>query len=336
MPSSDVTMTAPAADFTDTGATRTLLLPKKGKGLFDRSPRPRAIKLSRSDRWLRGISYVWISLFALFCLLPFVLIVSASFSSESAIRADGFGLWPKEFTFAAYELIFQAPRQILGAYAVTVTMTVFGTAIGLFVIAMTGYALYRQDFPFRNQISFFIYFTTLFSAGLAPTFLWVGRDLGLRGTYLAVFLQLLMTPWLIILMKNFMKTVPYEIVESGKIDGAGDFRIFAKLTLPMMKPALATIGLFLALAYWNEWYLSSLYLGSTVEFKPLQYYLYNVINTASALRNSVAGANVSIADLPSNTLKMASAVVATGPILLFYPFVQKYFVSGITVGAVKG
>ncbi|MFB7249880.1 carbohydrate ABC transporter permease [Microbacterium sp. NPDC056234] len=331
-------MTAPAADFTDTdtGATRTLLLPKKGKSLFDRSPKPRAIKLSTSDRWLRGISYVWITLFALFCLLPFVLIVSASFSSESAIRSDGFGLWPKEFTFAAYELIFQAPRQIIGAYVVTVSMTVFGTAIGLFVIAMTGYALYRQDFPFRNQISFFIYFTTLFSAGLAPTFLWVGRDLGLRGTYLAVFLQLLMTPWLIILMKNFMKTVPYEIVESGKIDGAGDFRIFAKLTLPMMKPALATIGLFLALAYWNEWYLSSLYLGSTVEFKPLQYYLYNVINTASALRNSVAGANVSIADLPSNTLKMASAVVATGPILLFYPFVQKYFVSGITVGAVKG
>ncbi|MGF6822060.1 putative aldouronate transport system permease protein [Microbacterium sp. ZKA21] len=336
MPSSDVTLTAPAADFADTGATRTLLLPKKGKGLFDRSPKPRAIKLSASDRWLRGISYVWISLFALFCLLPFVLIVSASFSSESAIRTDGFGLWPKDFTFAAYELIFQSPRQILGAYAVTVTMTVLGTAIGLFVIAMTGYALYRQDFAFRNQISFFIYFTTLFSAGLAPTFLWVGRDLGLRGTYLAVFLQLLMTPWLIILMKNFMKTVPYEIVESGKIDGAGDFRIFAKLTLPMMKPALATIGLFLALAYWNEWYLSSLYLGSTVEFKPLQYYLYNVINTASALRNSVAGANVSIADLPSNTLKMASAVVATGPILLFYPFVQKYFVSGITVGAVKG
>jgi len=329
-------MTAPAADFSDTGATRTLLLPKKGKSLFDRSPKPRAIKLSASDRWLRGISYVWITLFALFCLLPFVLIVSASFSSESAIRADGFGLWPKEFTFAAYELIFQSPRQILGAYAVTVSMTVFGTAIGLFVIAMTGYALYRQDFPFRNHISFFIYFTTLFSAGLAPTFLWVGRDLGLRGTYLAVFLQLLMTPWLIILMKNFMKTVPYEIVESGKIDGAGDFRIFAKLTLPMMKPALATIGLFLALAYWNEWYLSSLYLGSTVEFKPLQYYLYNVINTASALRNSVAGANVSIADLPSNTLKMASAVVATGPILLFYPFVQKYFVTGITVGAVKG
>jgi len=285
---------------------------------------------------LRGISYVTITLFSLFCLLPFVFIVSASFSSESEIMRTGFGLLPKGFTLAAYEYIFKAPRQIIGSYVVTIVMTTLGTAIGLFIISMTGYALNRRDFPFRNHISFFIYFTTLFSAGLAPTFLWVARDLDLRGSYLAVFLQLLMTPWLIILMKSFMRTVPYEMVESGKMDGAGDFRIFAQLSLPMMKPALATVGLFLALAYWNEWYLSSLYLGSSVEFKPLQYHLYNLINTANALRNSVAGSNVSITELPSNTLKMASAVVATGPILLIYPFIQKYFVSGITVGAVKG
>lgn len=320
---------------TATGATRAIVLPARKRGLFERE-RTRPIKLDASDRWLRGISYTTISLFTLFCLLPFVLIVSASLSSESAIRKTGFGLLPKDFSLTAYEFIFQSPRQIIGAYVVTVVMTTLGTAIGLFIISMTGFALYRQDFPYRNAISFFIYFTTLFSAGLAPTFLWVGKTLGLRGSYLAVFLQLLITPWLIILMKNFMRTIPYEIVESGKIDGAGDFRIFWQLTLPMMKPALATVGLFLALAYWNEWYLSSLYLGSTVEFKPLQYYLYNVINTANALQNSVAGANVSVSDLPSNTLKMASAVVATGPILLLYPFIQKYFVSGITVGAVKG
>lgn len=298
--------------------------------------RRRAIKLDKSDIALQVVSYLFVGLFALFCLLPFVMMLSASFSSEAAIRRSGFGLFPKDFSLAAYEWIFQAPRQIIGSYIVTIVMTVTGTAIGLFVISMTGYALNRKDFPFRDHVSFFIYFTTLFSAGLAPTFLWVARVLELRGSYLAVFLQLLMTPWLIILMKNFMRTVPYEIVESGKVDGAGDFRIFAQLCLPMMKPALATIGLFLALSYWNEWYLSSLYLGSTVEFKPLQYHLYNLINTANALRNSVAGSNVSITDLPTNTLKMASAIVATGPILLLYPFVQRYFVSGITVGAVKG
>jgi multiple sugar transport system permease protein/putative aldouronate transport system permease protein len=298
--------------------------------------KPHPMKLDKSDLVLRVVSYVTVTLFALFCLLPFVMMLSASFSSEAAIRRSGFGLLPKDFSLEAYAWIFQAPRQVIGSYIVTIVMTVTGTAIGLFIIAMTGYALNRQDFPFRNHISFFIYFTTLFSAGLAPTFLWVARVLDLRGSYLAVFLQLLMTPWLIILMKNFMRTVPYEIIESGKVDGAGDFRIFAQLCLPLMKPALATVGLFLALGYWNEWYLSSLYLGSTVEFKPLQYHLYNVINTANALRNSVAGSNVSITDLPTNTLKMASAIVATGPILLLYPFVQKYFVSGITIGAVKG
>lgn len=298
--------------------------------------RPRKVRLDKSDYMLRGISYFTVTLFTLFCALPFIMIVSASFSSEGAIMREGFGLLPKEFTLDAYEYIFRAPRQIIGSYVVTILMTVCGTALGLFIIAMTGYALQRRDFPFRNWISFFIYFTTLFSAGLAPTYLWVARDLGLKGSYLAVFLQLLMTPWLIILMKNFARSMPYEIIESGKVDGAGDFRIFLQLALPMMKPALATLGLFLALGYWNEWYLSSLYLGSTVEFKPLQYHLYNIINTANALRTSVAGSNVSITDLPSNTLKMASAVVATGPIVLLYPFVQKYFVSGITVGAVKG
>lgn len=298
--------------------------------------RPRKVRLDKSDYMLRGISYFTVTLFTLFCALPFIMIVSASFSSECAIMREGFGLLPKEFTLDAYEYIFRAPRQIIGSYVVTILMTVCGTALGLFIIAMTGYALQRRDFPFRNWISFFIYFTTLFSAGLAPTYLLVARDLGLKVIYLAVFLQLLMTPWLIILMKNFARSMPYEIIESGKVDGAGDFRIFLQLALPMMKPALATLGLFLALGYWNEWYLSSLYLGSTVEFKPLQYHLYNIINTANALRNSVAGSNVSITELPSNTLKMASAVVATGPIVLLYPFVQKYFVSGITVGAVKG
>jgi putative aldouronate transport system permease protein len=298
--------------------------------------KPRKIRPTTSDYVLRGVSYTVITIFTLFCLLPFVLIISASFSDESEIMKNGFGLLPRGFSLTAYEFIFKSPRQIIGSYVVTITMTVLGTAIGLFIIAMTGYALQRKDFPLRNWISFFIYFTTLFSAGLAPTYLWIARDLGLRGNYLAVFLQLLMTPWLIILMKSFLRSVPYEIIESGKVDRAGDFRIFLQLVLPMMKPALATIGLFLALGYWNEWYLSSLYLGSTVEFKPLQYHLYNIINTANALRNSVAGNNVTVTQLPSNTLKMASAVVATGPIILLYPFVQRYFVSGITVGAVKG
>ena len=294
------------------------------------------IKQTANTKLVKIISYTGITVFSLVCLLPFVLIISASFSTEATIIKEGFGLLPKDFTLSAYEWVFRYPKIILGSYGVTVIMTVCGTALGLFIISMTGYALQRKDFPFRNAISFFIYFTTLFSAGMAPTFIWISRYLNLRGSYLAVFLQLLMSPWLIILMKNFVKAIPHEITESGKIDGAGDFRIFVSLILPMLKPALATVGLFLALGYWNEWYQSSLYLGSRVDYKPLQYYLYGIINEANALKGSLAGANVTYTDLPSNTLKMATAVVATGPIVFLYPFVQKYFISGITVGAVKG
>ena len=294
------------------------------------------IKLDPGTRALRIISYIFVSIWALICLLPFVLVVSASFSSESVIAKEGFGLLPKKFTLSAYELVFRNPQMILGSYGVTIALTVCGTIVGLFIIAMTGYALQRKDFPFRNALSFFIYFTTLFSAGMAPTYIWISRYLNLNGSYMAVFLQLLMSPWLIILMKNFAKSVPYEITESGKIDGAGDFKIFLSLIFPMLKPALATIGLFLALGYWNEWYQSSLFLSSNVKIIPLQFNLYRVVNEAQSLKNSIAGQYVTVTDLPTETLKMATACLATGPIVLLYPFVQKYFIGGITVGAVKG
>lgn len=297
---------------------------------------PTHVKLDSSDKVIRGVTYTIVTIFCIFCILPFWLIVASSFSSEAAIRLTGFTLWPTDVSTYSYELLFRAPEQMLGAYAVTIGMTVVGTLVGLFVVSMTGYALQRKDFPFRNAIMFYIYFTSLFSAGLVPFYLLMVQTLGLRDTYWAVLLPLMMSPWVIVLMKNFVKAIPHEITESGKIDGAGDFRIFYALILPSMKPALATIGLFLALGYWNEWYYSSLFLTKDMP-KPLQYHLYNVINKVASLRNSVAGSNIVLdTDLPSETLKMATAVVATGPIILLYPFVQKYFVAGLTVGSVKG
>ena len=297
---------------------------------------PKKIKLDISDRIIRGVTYVIVSLFSVACIIPFWMVIASSFSTEEAIRRTGFTLWPSDFSLFSYELLFRSPDQMIGAYAVTVGLAVAGTLIGLLVIAMTGYALQRKDFPFRNHIMFYIYFTSLFSAGLVPFYLLIKQTLNLADTYWAILLPLLMSPWLIVLMKNFVKAIPHEITESGKIDGAGDFRIFWNLILPSMKPALATIGLFLALAYWNEWYYSSLFLSSKVEYRPLQYHLYNVINKVASLKNSVAGSNVVIEDLPGETLKMATATVATGPIILLYPFVQKYFVAGLTVGSVKG
>ena len=294
------------------------------------------IKLDMSDRIIRGFTYVVVAIFAICCVLPFWMVVASSFSSEAAIRRTGFTLWPEEVSLYSYELLFRSPDQMIGAYAVTVGLAVVGTLIGLFIIAMTGYALQRKDFPYRNGIMFYIYFTSLFSAGLVPFYLLIKQTLGLADTYWAILLPLLMNPWLIVLMKNFVKAIPHEITESGKIDGAGDFRIFYELILPSLKPALATIGLFLALGYWNEWYYSSLFLSTKVEYRPLQFHLYNVINKVASLKNSIAGSNVVIEDLPGETLKMATACVATGPIILLYPFVQKYFVAGLTVGSVKG
>ncbi len=305
-------------------------------GINMSSNRKNKIKLDKSDKIVRGFSYGFISLFALACVFPFILMVSTSFSTESMITRTGFALIPKGFTTYAYSLVLKNSDQLIGSYIVTIIMTAAGTALGLFIISMTGYALQRKDFPFRNQISFYIYFTTLFSGGLVPFYLLISKYLGLKDNYLAVFLPLLMSPWLIILMKNFIKAIPFEITESGKIDGAGDITIFLKLILPMLKPALATIGLFLALGYWNEWYNSMLFLSASVEYRPLQYHLYKIVNEVASLRNSMAGSNVPVTSLPLETLKMATAVIATGPVILFYPFVQKYFIAGITVGAVKG
>jgi ABC-type glycerol-3-phosphate transport system permease component len=278
---------------------------------------------------------VFVLAFALICLLPFVMMLSASFSDENVVMTEGIGILPKGLSLEAYKIALKNPRFIIGSYIVTILLTLFGTIIGLFLISMTGYALYRPDFFIRDKISFFFYFTTLFSAGLAPSYIWMVRYLNLRNNYLAVLLPLLMSPWLILLMRNFMKSIPYEITESGKMDGAGDFRIFISLIFPMIKPALATIGLFLAMGYWNEWYNSMLYLPN-MDYKPLQYYLYKIVNEAAALRQSLASSVVIVGALPTTTLKMATAVLSTGPIILLYPFVQKYFISGITVGSVKG
>ena len=293
------------------------------------------VKIGATDMIVRGVGYFLTTFYALACIFPFLIILASSFTSENYIRIHGVQIIPHEFTLKAYEMVTKSGL-IWRSYLLTIIMTLVGTGIGLSIIAMTGYALQRKDFPFRNAISFYIYFTSLFSAGLAPYYLLMTQTYHLKDSYFAVLLPLMMSPWLIILMKNFVKQIPHEITESGKIDGAGDMVIFVRLVLPMLKPALATIGLFLALGYWNEWYQSSLFLSSKVDVKPLQYMLYEIVNKTQALKNSVAGQYVSLTDIPTETVKMANAMLATGPIVLLYPFVQKYFIGGITVGAVKG
>ena len=292
--------------------------------------------LDKSGRIITRFGYIFISLLAIISIAPFVMMIASSLSSESAIMNHGYTLWPREWSTFAYRIVFDNPKLIIGSYVVTILLTVIGTTVGLFLITMTGYALQRPDFEYRNKISFYIYFTTLFTGGLIPFYLLITQYLQLKDSYLAVLLPGIMTPWLIILMKNFLKSIPHAVTESAKIDGANDFIIFIKIILPMAKPALATVGLFLALGYWNEWYNSMLFLSPNVIYRPLQLFLYNVVNQADFIRNSAAASNVAPKDVPLETMKMATAVIAIGPVMLFYPFVQKYFIQGVTVGSVKG
>lgn len=293
-------------------------------------------KKSKFTIMFNVIAYSLLTLLAVICLLPFIFIVSGSLTENSVIINEGYNILPKNVTLEAYETIFKTPKDIIHAYGVTIYSTLVGTSIGLILISLTGYVLSRKCFKYRNGISFLIYFTTIFGGGLVPWYFMISSVLNLKGTMMAIWMPGLMTPFLIILMRTFIVgSVPDEITEAANIDGAGHVTIFARIILPVLKPGLATVGLFLALGYWNDWYRSSLFSNDTSTWE-LQYYLYNMINKADALQNIATQAGSLMAELPTESVKLAMAVVATGPILLLYPFVQKYFVSGITVGAVKG
>lgn len=293
-------------------------------------------KNDRSATVIKIVSFIVVVFFALICLIPFIIMITGSFTSETYLATHGFSLLPHDTSLFAYQFVFAVPQTIIGDYVVTILLTVIGTTIGLFLTAMTGYVLQRPDFPYRNGIAFFIYFTTLFSGGLIPYYLLIANWLHWKDNYLSILVPLLLSPWLIIMMKSFLSSVPHSITEAAKIDGAGDFQIFTRVILPISTPALATIGLFIALNYWNDWYNSLLFLDNQMPYVPLQYFLYKVVTMAQFLQTSAAAMNVPATNLPGDNLKMAVAVVATGPIIFVYPFVQRYFIKGLTVGAVKG
>lgn len=276
-----------------------------------------------------------VTLEALICIVPFYLIVAASFMTESEIITRGFSFWPKELSMGVYELVFRVPKTIIQAYGVSTFVTAAGTALGLFFTTMMAYVLSRTTCRYRDKMSFFIYFTTLFSGGMIPGYIWTTEYLHLKDNIWVLILPLMLSSWNILLMRNFMKGIPEEIAEAATIDGAGEFQVFYKFYLPLSKAGLATIGLFIALMYWNNWYQAMLYINNE-KLYPLQYLLYNMQTSMDGIKKAAAIANVPSYEMPTESFKMAMAVVATGPIVLLYPFVQKYFVKGLTVGAVKG
>ena len=293
------------------------------------------IRLSASSKTFYALCYTVVALMALVCLIPFVLLVSASFTAESYIRFHGYNLWPKEFSMEAYGVIFKNPQTIINAYGVSILITGVGTFLGLMTTTAAAYVLSRQDFKYRNVFSFFFYFTTLFNGGMVSTYIFYIQYLHLKDSLWALILPGMFNVFYLLIMRSFCTAIPSALIESAKIDGAGEYRIFFQIVLPLLKSGMATIGLFLALGYWNDWYNAMLYINSSNKY-PLQYMLYNMLQQQQALARIASQLGIVVADLPSNSLKMAMAVVATGPIILVYPFVQKYFVKGVTVGSVKG
>lgn len=281
------------------------------------------------------IGYSVSALIGLACVIPFILVVSGSVTSEQSIYKDGYRLIPRAFSMDAYRIIFKAPEGMAQAYGVTVSLTVFGTILGLFITAMAAYVLQRKEFKHGNFFSFYFFFTTLFSGGLVPWYILMVRYLHLKNSFLALLLPPMLNIFYIIIMRSFMKSIPEAVTESAKMDGAGYFRIFVVLIIPMSTPAMASIGLFIALDYWNDWYNAMLFIGKD-KLYPLQYFLYRILNSINFANSSVAASGVPLPKMPSESFKLAMTVVATGPIILLYPFVQKYFVRGIVIGAVKG
>ena len=277
-------------------------------------------RMSIEEKTFRAVGYTLITGFAILCLIPFLIIIASSFSSESYIIQHGYGLIPGDFTLESYASIFKNPASVFRAYGVTTVVTVVGTIGGIFINTMTGYVLQRKDFPWRNKFPWYI---------LCIKYLKLGNSL------LALILPTMVSVWNILLVKGFMAGIPFEITESGKIDGAGDFRIFVQLILPLAKPVIATIGLFTALTYWNDWYNSMLFITDENLYS-LQYLLYKLVGSAQEMRRIMDETGMNMDVVPVESMKMALTVVVTGPIILLYPFVQKYFVKGLTVGAVKG
>jgi len=295
------------------------------------------VKMGKDQILLNILAYTFCGVVALFCLVPFIMVVSGSFSSEEAITHNGFSILPQDFSLEAYKTVFKEPMVVVRAYATTIGLTAVGTTLGLLLQTMTAYVLSRKDFPARNKLSFFFYFTTLFNGGMVAVYVFMIRYLHLKDSYIALILPHLMNVFFLITMRSFITiTVPSSLIESAKIDGANDFVIYLKVVFPLLKPALASIGLFIFLSYWNDWYNAMLYINSQ-EKMPIQYVLYKTINAAESYEKVAAlTGNASNVQMPAETTKLAMTVVVTFPIVFAYPFVQKYFVKGITVGAVKG
>ena len=294
---------------------------------------------SPSEKVIKIIMHIFLSILALLCIIPFLYVLGSSFQTQNDIMLNGYRIIPKEATFETYRMIFESPDRLVNAYVVTIFTTIVGTIVGLWIMSTYAYVISRRTYRYKNILSFLIFFTMLFSGGLVPSYILMTRWLGLRDNILAVILPGLASAWNIMLMKGFFQDIPESLLEAARIDGASELGVFVRIVCPISKPAFATIGLFLVLGYWNEWYNCLLYIESPDKVT-LQYMLMTIMNNVELL-NSAEAVQYGIAaqgavSAPTLGARMAMCVLAAGPMLFVFLFFQKYFVSGLKVGSVKG
>jgi putative aldouronate transport system permease protein len=290
----------------------------------------------RSERQV--ILNIVLFLFSCFCFLPFLLLVAASITDEQALIRNGYSFFPSQFNFTAYEFLLKNSEKIIHAYGITVLVTVVGTVVGLAITALIAYPISRADFPFRSFLSFYVFFTMLFNGGLVPTYLLYTNVLNLKNSLFALIIPiLLVNGFFIILMRTFFSSsIPTPVVESAYIDGAGEFKIFYKIVLPLSLPVLATVGLFQGIAYWNDWFNGLIFITDSKLYS-IQNMLNRMLLDIEFMKSNTSSTSASVAaNLPTRGMRMAVAVIGVIPILIAYPFFQKYFVKGLTIGAVKG
>ncbi|GGF97657.1 carbohydrate ABC transporter permease [Paenibacillus motobuensis] len=277
-------------------------------------------------------------IFAILCVFPFLFVVIISLTDEGTLAKNGYRLIPEQWSLGAYRYVFEMGDTLLRSYGVTIFVTVVGTIISLLFMSFYAYAISRKSFRYRNFFSFFAFFTMLFNGGLVPTYIIVTQFMGLKDTIWALILPLAVNAFYIMILRTFYATsVPEAIIESGKIDGAGEFRIFIKLVLPLSLPGLATIGLFSTLGYWNDWFNALLYIDNP-NLVPLQSMLMRIETSLQFILQNAQNSSLGLEamrSIPQDTSRMAMVVLATLPIIFAYPFFQRYFIQGLTIGAVK-
>lgn len=286
------------------------------------------------------IMHIALIFYILLCIVPLLLVLMVSLTDENTLAVTGYSFFPKVFSFEAYSYVLSEGVKLLNAYAVTTLVTIVGTFLGLLIIAMYSYAISRKDFRYNKFFTTFAVITMLFNGGLVPWYLICIQVLHIKDTVWALIIPYLVNAFYIIVLKSFFKSsIPDSIIESAKLDGAGEFRIFFSIITRISLPGFATVGLFLALGYWNDWWLPMMLIERREELVNLQFLLYRVQENLTFLSSGLvrsSNAVGSMSNLPTEGARMAMAVLATGPIVLVYPFIQKYFVKGLTLGAVKG